>query len=119
MDTWVIVLIIALVIVVCWVLWNHHIASAAAVVKAKSPIVGSTPSGLQGIANQIPIAGQVIGSARGVVSKVTKPIDNIVNGVNNTVINGLQHIPVVGNLLSVPNKVVGTVYNDTMNFLGL
>src|ERR1035437_910255 len=104
MDTTWLIVILLVVAVVGWMLWNHHKASVAALaVKAKAPSAVSTPSGLAGITNQIPIAGQIIGSARGIVSKVTKPIDNIVNGVNKTVINGLQHIPVVGGLLAVPN----------------
>lgn len=109
MKTWQILVLIALALVLVFAFVKHQktAVTAASTVKVNNTIGGQ-------LAKNVPIYGTAIKAA----SIVEKPVVGIFNGVNNAVTNGLQHIPVIGGIVSEPTKLVGKAVNGILGELG-
>ena len=109
MDTWKILLLITLAIIVICTIY----------VKRRKKVVSSGSAGLgvqiRHAAENIPIYGQVIKVA-GVVGK---PLNNILDKSVSVQINALQHIPVAGAVLAKPLEWSQQGVKKLNNWLGL
>ena len=112
MGTWHIVAIIALIGVAFWLLFSFQKSKiAAAAAKSKSKGIGEQ---IVSGAEQIPVYGTALKAAAPVVKTVNKAL----NTVNVDITKGLQHIPVVGNVLAMPNQIAGAAVKKVTSFFG-
>jgi hypothetical protein len=121
METWQIVLLVLTVIIAFIVYYRHK-----AILLAKSKptgglaILDSVLKPGDGVsarkaAEAIPVYGTVV-KAVGVVGR---PINNALDKVNKGITTGLQHIPVAGKYLAMPNEIAGKAAKSINNWLGL
>jgi hypothetical protein len=110
MDTWVIVLIIVAVLIVLY-LYSKHAAKVAVAKKASA----AGGAGLVSAAGSIPIYGTYVKA----VATVGKPVNHALDKVNTTITAGLQHIPIAGKYLAMPNQVLGAGVKKINTWLGL
>jgi hypothetical protein len=107
MPTWAIVLIVAVVVLF---LFFHF---------RKKPVIKSSTAGigvqLRKAAEGIPVYGSVV-KAVGVVGK---PVNSALDRVNKGITTGLQHIPVAGKYLAMPNQIAGSAVKKVNDWLGL
>ena len=121
METWQIVLLV-LVVFIAAVLYSRH--RAAVLAKSKSSgglsILDSVLHPNEGVsarkaAESIPVYGTAI-KAVGVVGR---PVNSALDKVNKGITSGLQHIPVAGKYLAMPNEIAGKAVKSVNNWLGL
>ena len=123
MEVWYVVLIIAaLLAIVLYVRHRKAVIVAAAAHKATGglPILDSILKPNQGVgarkaAEAIPIYGSVVKVA-GVVGR---PLNKALDTVNNNIVAGLNHIPIAGKYLAMPNKYAGEAVKSINNWIGL
>ena len=123
MEVWYVVLIIAVLLaIVLYVRHRKAVIVAAAAPKATGglPILDSILKPNQGVgarkaAEAIPIYGSVVKVA-GVVGR---PLNKALDTVNNNIVAGLNHIPIAGKYLAMPNKYAGEAVKSINNWIGL
>ena len=112
METWQIIGVILLIGVAFWLLFSYQkskVAAAAAKGKSKG-LGGQIISG----AEQIPVYGTALKAAVPVIKTVNKAL----NTVNVEITKGLQHIPVAGKYLAMPNQVAGAAVKKVTSIFG-
>ena len=122
METWQIVLLV-LVVLIAFFVYRRHRATALAKAKKTTgglSILDSVLKPGDGVAarkaaESIPVYGTAI-KAVGIVGR---PLNNALDKVNKGITTGLQHIPVVGNYLAMPNEIAGKAVKSINNWLGL
>ena len=107
MDTWVIVLIVLAV----GLLLIYGVQKYKKYEADKNSHGGAA---LVKAAEQIPVYGSTIKA----VATVAKPVNQALDKVNKGITTGLQHIPVVGKYLAMPNQVAGSAVKKVTNWLG-
>jgi hypothetical protein len=121
METWQIV-VVALIVIIAFFAYRRN----RAVLLAKSKPSGglsqldSVLKPGQGVevrrgAEAIPVVGTFVKAA----GYVGKPINNTLDKVNKGITTGLQHIPVAGKYLAMPNEIAGKAVKSVNNWLGL
>jgi hypothetical protein len=121
METWQIVLLIVAILLV-FVFYRRHRAKLLAASKPTGGLsaLDSILKPGQGVsarkaAEAIPVYGTVV-KAVGVVGR---PLNNTLDKVNKGITSGLQHIPVAGKYLAMPNEIAGKAVKSINNWLGL
>jgi hypothetical protein len=107
METWQILLLIALGLALVFFFFNRKKVVTQTKVANNNSVLG-----------QLSKAVPAVGYLQKAVGVVEKPVAQIFNSVNNTLTAGLQHIPVAGKYLAMPTKAVGTVVNDVLKVIG-
>jgi hypothetical protein len=105
--------IIVVTLVVAWLLYHFRKPKLAVVKPASDP--SSLGVQLRKGAEQIPVYGSFVKVA-GVVGK---PLNSALDRVNKTITSGIEHIPVVGKYLAIPNQVAGNYIKKFNNYIGL
>ena len=112
MGTGQIVVVILLIGVAFWLLFSFQKSKvAAAAAKGKSKGIGAQ---IVSGAEQIP----VYGTALKAVVPVVKTVNKALNTVNVEITKGLQHIPVAGKYLAMPNQIAGAAVKKVTSFFG-
>ena len=113
MPTWGYILIVIAVVAIVGLLIHQHNLALAAAAKAK----GSSASGavLVNAAEKIPVYGTFVSAAK----VVAKPVNHALEKVNSTITAGLQHIPIAGKYLAMPNQIAGSAVHKINSWLGL
>ena len=106
METWQILLLIAIVLVGFYFYHRKH------VVVAPKPTLGMQ---LVSGAEQIPVYGTAVKA----VATVGKPVNHALDKLNNGISVGLQHVPIVGKYLAMPNEALGGGIKKLNSWLGL
>jgi hypothetical protein len=112
METWQILLLIALFLIVIFVWWTRRKAALALLAKKPSQTLGMKAIAL---GEQVPIYGQALK----VVATVGKPVNHALDKVNAGITTGLQHIPIAGKYLAMPNQALGSGIKKLNSWLGL
>lgn len=122
MEVWYVVLIIAVLLAIVLYVRHRKAVIVAAAPKATGglPILDSILKPNQGVgarkaAEAIPIYGSVVKVA-GVVGR---PLNKALDTVNNNIVAGLNHIPIAGKYLAMPNKYAGEAVKSINNWIGL
>jgi hypothetical protein len=108
MPTWAIVLIV-IAFVGILLLWHRH------TVALKSKNKSGQLIGIRNAVESIPVYGGVVKAGRTVLT----PFHKLNNQLNSKITAGLQHIPVVGTYLAIPNQVAGSVVHKVTDLFGL
>jgi hypothetical protein len=111
MPTWAILLIIIGIGLVVMTL--HQRAVTAAALKAKTTAPGG--AAIVSLAEKIPVYGTAVSA----VKVVAKPVNHALEKVNGAITAGLQHIPVAGKYLAMPNQIAGSAVHKINSWLGL
>jgi len=108
MPTWGIVAIVAVVVLFLFFRFRKKPAIKAA---------GGASLGVQlrKASENIPIYGTFV-KAAGVVGK---PVNSALDKVNKGITTGLEHIPVAGHYLAMPNKIAGSTVKKINDWIGL
>jgi hypothetical protein len=110
MSNWLIALLIVSAGLILYLLISRH---QKIIVAAKSG--DGTGVQLRKAAENIPIYGTFVKAA----GTVGKPVNTVLNKANAGITTGLQHIPVVGTYLAMPNQIAGSAVHKINNWLGL
>jgi len=108
MPTWAIVLLASIVVIF---LYMHFKKPVVVVAKPGAP----GGAALVQAAEQIPVYGAAVKA----VATVGKPVNHALDKVNTTITAGLQHIPIAGKYLAMPNQAVGSGIKKLNSWLGL
>jgi hypothetical protein len=118
---YVVLIAIAILAIILYVRHRKAVILAAKPKQGSGlPILDSILKPNQGVAarkaaENIPVYGSVVKVA-GVVGR---PLNKALDTVNNNVVAGLNHIPIAGKYLAMPNKYAGAAVKSINNWIGL
>ena len=112
MPIWGIVLIVVAVVAIIALSIRSHNAK----LKKLGASNGSAPGiPIRNAVESIPVYGGIIKTGRTVLT----PLHKLNNVFNEKITAGLQHIPVAGKYLAIPNQIAGSAVHKITDYFGL